>query len=145
MITPATPARNGFQEIFSGDRRHIESGAPFELPQPKSEALPPPAPARDAALAAAPGPTVDTSWFRPSTPVSLEALESALRRAGLDPARFTLEQVEADGEFPDRPLLSYTTYQLVIRGPHGAGMFDRELALRTPWVTAIELQTYGIA
>jgi hypothetical protein len=41
--------------------------------------------------------------------------------------------------------LDYTTHQLVIRGPHGAGMFDRDLALRTPWVTAVELRTYGIA
>jgi hypothetical protein len=146
MITPVTPARNGFYDIFSGDRRHIEPTAPFQLPAPKSAPVAPKTAAiKEAATSPTPPPTVDTSWFRPSTPVSLAALEQALQHAGLDPTRFSFEQVEADGKFPGHAVLDYTTHQLVIRGPHGAAMFDRDLALRTPWVTAVELRTYGIA
>jgi hypothetical protein len=138
MTNPVNaPPRHSFYEIFSGPRPHVERGAEFHLAELKSESSHP--------VAAAPGPTVDTSWFRPSAPVSLEALERALERAGLNLARFTFEQIEAEGDFPGRPDLSYTTRQIVIRGPNGAGMFDRDLTLRTPWVTAVELQTYGIA
>jgi hypothetical protein len=137
MTNPVTAT--GFYAIFSGERPHVEPGVEFSLAKFQSD------PPRLAAAATAPGPTMDTSWFRPSAPVSLEALDRALERAGLNPARFTYEQIEADGEFPGRPELSYITRQLVIRGPNGAGMFDRDLALRTPWVTAVELQTYGIA
>ena len=72
-------------------------------------------------------------------------MQQALQQAGLDPSRFTFEQLEASGDFPGHPNLSYVTRQLVIRGPNGAGLFDRDLALRTPWVTAVELRSYGIA
>jgi len=157
-----TTRRNSFQEVFGAGAKPPAAPAktittpPVEfreqLPQfeailetaklpSKTETHAPPT----ATPAAVEGPTVDTSWFRPSTPVSLQALEDALRRAGLDPTKFQFEQVEADGEFPGRPDLSYTTRQIVIRGPNGAGMFDRDLVLRSPWVTAVELRTYGIA
>jgi hypothetical protein len=138
MTNPINARRHSFYEIFSGPRPHVARSAEFKVSGLKAETSRPVA-------AAAPRPTVDTTWFRPSAPVSLEALERALERAGLNPGRFTFEQVEADGTFPGRPDFSYVTRQLVIRGPNGAGMFDRDLALRTPWVTAVELQTYGIA
>lgn len=148
MTNPATPIRrHSFYDIFSGARPHVEPRTPFRLPQGKSEPAHPPSTTTTTTrnAAATTGPTVDTSWFRPSAPVSLDALQQAIHQAGLNPTAFTFEQVEASGDFPERPDLSYITRQLVIRGPHGAGMFDRDLALRTPWVTAVELQTYGIA
>jgi hypothetical protein len=149
-----TPARrNSFQEVFGAGARPLRRSVPQAKtlkagPAPEFRRL-----AEIKAASASPAtprsvaapPAVDTSWFRPSAPVSLSALEQALFQAGLNPADFQFEQVEADGEFPGRPDLSYTSRQVVIRGPHGAGMFDRDLVLRSPWVTAVELRSYGIA
>ena len=83
MTNPVSAARrHSFYEIFSGPRPHVERGAEFKVAGLKSEVSRP--------VAAATGGTVDTSWFRPSAPVSLEALERAMERAGLNPARFTI-------------------------------------------------------
>ncbi len=158
-MTTAPVRRNPFQDLFSGARNHvascavpasktrltaqrrlIQAGFDLHLPAASPEA-PDTSTSRDAAQRS----TVDTSWFRPSAPVSLQALSDALRFAGLDPGQFRVDQLEADANFPGRPDLSYTTRQLLIRGPHGEGLFDRDLALRTPWVTAVELRSYGIA
>jgi hypothetical protein len=84
-------------------------------------------------------------WSPSPQEVSLDPLLAALRQAGLNPEQFRFEQVEAFQPFPTRPEYDYTTRQVLITGPNGQGLFDRDLALRTPWVTAVELRTYGIA
>ena len=146
----APTRRNSFLEVFGAGappRAPQTSAAPRETAATVKEATHPqsPPPSTTSTVRASQSSTIDTSWFRPSAPASLEALHRALEQAGLNPAQFQFEQIEADGTFPGRPDLSYVTHQLLIRGPNGVGLFDRDLALRTPWVTAIELRSYGIA
>ncbi len=121
--------------------------------QHSSPVQPPPPPQRPVVAVTTPRsqqeedpiPGIPEYYHRSSDLTSLEPLLEAMRRAGLDPGKFQFEQVEAFQEFPEHPELSFTHRQIVIRGPSGMGMFDRDLALRTPWVTVVELKTYGIA
>jgi len=144
--------RNSFRELFEGaSTAPTTPAATTRTALATSAAAARTAPALLAASrpltqpAALPVSPLDTSWLRPSQPVSLDPLLAELRRAGLDPGLFQFDQMEASQGFPPQPALGFLTRQIAIRGPNGAGLFDRDLALRTPWVTAIELRSYGIA
>ena len=97
-----------------------------------------------AAVPSVPG--MDLSMYTVvNPPVSLQPLRDALQRAGLSPDQFQFTELQSFETFPTRPDLSYTNRQILIQGPHGAGLFDLYWALRSPGVTAIELRSYGIA
>ena len=90
------------------------------------------------------GPNLD-GYVPISEAVSLKPLFDTMERAGLALKGFSFDELEATTTFPDRPELDFTTHQLLIRGPHGSGLFDIGLALRSPFVTVTELRSYDIA
>lgn len=89
---------------------------------------------------------VDLAGYEPiDKPLALDPLKQAMQNAGLPLDKFSFDEVQSLEIFPTRPDLSFINRQLLITGPGGAKLFDLNLALRTPWVTAVELQTDGIA
>ena len=130
------------------------SPEPTSLPKALSEpALAIPNRSDDARLASPTTPStapasssvLGLDWYTPiASPISLDPLLRAMEQAGLSTGQFEFQQLEAFQPFPGRSDLSYTTRQVLIRGPRGMGLFDLGLATRTPWVTATELRSYGI-
>ncbi|HYM10984.1 MAG TPA: hypothetical protein VEU62_09630 [Bryobacterales bacterium] len=127
---------------------------PATPPAPSSPATPaatpPAAPASAPASVAAAShltvPGMDLSEYSPmDPPLSLAPLQQEMARQGLDVSLFQFSQLSSYEVFPGRPDLSFYNHQLLIQGPHGAKLFDLGLALKTPWVTAVELKSYGLA
>lgn len=157
--TPARPAtpqaalahqRVTFSPPALTVRSELHSGQPGQPPAEHTRSAAAGGAAGPPANSPAPGslsaPGIDLSGYKPmASPVSLQPLTDALTQAGLSPDKFQFDQIESFEAFPTRPDLSYTNRQILIRGPRGAGLFDWTWALRTPWVTAIELKTLGIA
>ncbi len=90
-------------------------------------------------------PGLDLSEYSVASTVhSLAPLLDAIKKAGINPAELQFDQLEAYEAFPGRADLSFTDRQILIRSAKGAQLFDLNLALRTPWVTAAELRSYGL-
>jgi hypothetical protein len=91
-------------------------------------------------------PGTDLSEYSPlNPPVSLAPLPQEMARQGLDISQFQFTELSSYEAFPGRPDLSFYNRQLLIQGPNGSKLFDLGLALQSPWVTAVELKSYGIA
>jgi len=151
--------RNSFQELFGGPVGSTEArGDKPPLPvapltsriettaQPAAATpdAPPPDHSSPDPVPSIPG-TDMSVYSRIAKPLSLDPLMQALEQAGLVPDHFRFDQLESFEAVPGHPELSYINRQLLIRGPHGAKLFDLAWALRTPWVTAAELKIYKVA
>lgn len=150
--TPAPAARQrvAFSPPGMAIRSEVHAGQPDQTPPQQT---------RSAAAEGASGPPASWAALPPAAvhgadlgdykrmaaPVSLQPLIDALTQAGLSLNQFQFDQLESFEVFPTRPDLSYTNRQILIQGPRGAGLFDWTWALRTPWVTAVEIKSLGIA
>jgi hypothetical protein len=155
MATPGTPVSDAQKRVaFSPPgmtiRSEVHVNQPDQTPQQQTRSAAaegtngPPASSATLPSAAVHGADLG-DYKRMAAPVSLQPLTDALTQAGLSPNQFQFDQLESFEVFPTRPDLSYTNRQILIQGPHGAGLFDWTWALRTPWVTAVEIKSLGIA
>jgi hypothetical protein len=126
---------------------HTQAAQPLQPAVSATASDPAPPTTTPAAPSGAP-PQVPGLDLREYTPiqatVALNPLLAAIKNAGIDPNSLQFDQLQAYEAFPGRADLSYTTQQILIRGPKGAQLFDLNLALKTPWVTAAELRYYGV-